>query len=139
VVFAYAAPGDTNLDWQVDILDAANFFAGAKFDTGQPATWIEGDFGYDGVVDILDAADFLATNLFDAGPYNSGSGAAAGVAAVPEPSGLAWLACLAGVAVAYERRRRRADRPATAVAASVIQAANAGSGTAATAAGLGSL
>ena len=138
VTFAFAAPADTNLDWQVDILDAANFLAGGKFDTGLPASWNEGDFGYDGVEDV-DDADFLATNLFDAGPYNSGSGAAAGVAAVPEPSGLAWLACLAGVAVAYERRRRRADRPAITVAASAIQAANVGSGTAATAAGLGSL
>jgi len=74
---AFAAPGDTNLDWQVDILDAANFLAGAAFNTGLAASWNEGDFGGDGVVDILDAADFLSTSLFNVGPYNGSSLAAA--------------------------------------------------------------
>jgi hypothetical protein len=60
---AYAAPGDTNLDWAIDILDASNFLAFGKFDTGSPAVWFEGDFSYDGFVDILDAADFFATGL----------------------------------------------------------------------------
>ncbi|MFM7245368.1 MAG: beta strand repeat-containing protein, partial [Planctomycetaceae bacterium] len=36
---AYAAPGDTNIDWSIDILDASNFLALGKFDTGLPATW----------------------------------------------------------------------------------------------------
>jgi autotransporter-associated beta strand protein len=107
VTFAFAAGGDTNLDWQVDILDAANFLAGGKFDTGLPASWIEGDFGYDGLVDILDAADFLASGLFDAGAYNPPAGLTGGVAAVPEPAVMPaavvvfWLA---GIAL----RRRRA-------------------------------
>jgi autotransporter-associated beta strand protein/T5SS/PEP-CTERM-associated repeat protein len=114
--FAYAAPGDTNLDWQVDILDAANFLAGGKFDTWSPASWNEGDFGYDGIVDILDAADFLSTGLFDAGGYN-GSGVA-GVAAVPEPTvpGIAVLAAgvvgLAVRCVRHPRRRSDVSRPA---------------------------
>ncbi len=85
VAFAYAAPGDTNLDWQVDILDAANFLAGGRFDSGLPASWNEGDFTYDGVADILDAAGFLSTGLFDAGGYNPPTPTTA-VAAVPEPS-----------------------------------------------------
>ena len=46
---AYAAPGDTNLDWSVDILDVANFLALGKFDTGEAASWLEGDFRYDGI------------------------------------------------------------------------------------------
>jgi hypothetical protein len=83
---AYAAPGDTNIDWSIDILDASNFLAGGKFDTGSPAIWIEGDFSYDGVVDILDAADFFATGLYDAGNYNTAPGLSGGVAAVPEPA-----------------------------------------------------
>jgi autotransporter-associated beta strand protein len=86
--FAYAAPGDTNVDNQVDVLDAANFLAGGKFDTGLPATWLEGDFNYDGMTDVLDAADFLNAGLFDAGPYNAISGT---IAAVPEPD-MPWLA-----------------------------------------------
>jgi hypothetical protein len=95
---AYAAPGDTNLDWSIDILDAANFLALGKFDTGATATWLEGDFGYDGIVDILDAADFFSTGLFDAGTYNTAPGSAGAVAAVPEPAGMGVVA--AGLAVA---------------------------------------
>jgi hypothetical protein len=68
---SYAAPGDTNLDSTVDVLDAANFLAGGKFDAGLPASWTDGDFGYDGVVDILDVADFLSTGLFDTGMYGT--------------------------------------------------------------------
>ena len=107
VTFAYAAPGDTNLDWQVDILDAANFLAGGKFDTWSPASWNEGDFGYDGIVDILDAADFLSTGLFDAGGYNGAPSAPGSIAAVPEPavSGLAGLGLIAAALLARSGRR----------------------------------
>ncbi|MBU6309125.1 MAG: autotransporter-associated beta strand repeat-containing protein [Planctomycetes bacterium] len=107
VAFAYSAPGDTNIDGQVDILDGANFLAGGKFDSGTPATWNEGDFGYDGVVDILDAADFLSTGLFDAGPYNAAAAVGtAPVAAVPEPAA-GPLACGALLAMAAACRRAR--------------------------------
>jgi autotransporter-associated beta strand protein len=109
VSFAFAAPGDTNIDGTVDILDGANFLAGGKFDSSSPASWNDGDFGYDGVVDILDAADFLSTGLFDAGPYipAAAAGSGPGVAAVPEP-GLSAVAVAAGVALACRRRRQAA-------------------------------
>jgi autotransporter-associated beta strand protein len=103
VTFAYAAPGDSNLDWTVDILDASNFLSFGKFDTGLPADWLEGDFNYDATVDILDAADFFATSLYDAGSYNSASGA---IAAVPEPSMLGLIGI--GVAGLMAMRRKRA-------------------------------
>ena len=107
VAFAYAAPGDTNIDGQVDILDGANFLAGGKFDSGTLASWNEGDFGYDGVVDILDAADFLSTGLFDAGPYTAAAAGVGGpVAAVPEPT-VAGLAAVAAAAAAWRGRRQR--------------------------------
>ena len=100
---AFAAPGDTNLDWSIDILDAANFLASGKFDTGVAANWQEGDFSYDGIVDILDAADFFATGLFGAGNYNTPPSASLPLptAAVPEPSSLAMV--LAAVAAACGR------------------------------------
>jgi autotransporter-associated beta strand protein len=102
---AYAAPGDTNVDWSIDILDASNFLAGGKFDTGSPAVWVEGDFSYDGIVDILDAADFFATGLYDAGNYNAAPGISGGVAAVPEPS--VWIFGLVGVGLGATAARRR--------------------------------
>ena len=107
VTFAFAAAGDTNLDWQVDILDAANFLSGGKFDSGSPASWNEGDFTYDGVVDILDAASFLSTGLFDAGAYNPLPSSAVGIAAVPEPT--AWPLVAAGFAMIWVRRRSSSD------------------------------
>lgn len=101
VSFAFAAPGDSNLDWTVDILDAGNFLSFGKFDTGLPATWIEGDFNYDNSVDILDAADFFATGLYDAGGYN----APASLIPVPEPSASVWWGI--GLAVGAWVIRRR--------------------------------
>ena len=106
VAFAYAAPGDTNLDWSIDILDAANFLALGKFDSGEPATWLEGDFNYDAVVDILDAAAFSSTGLFNAGNYNTPSTSTVSVTAVPEPSSAASLA-VAALAAGWLLGRRR--------------------------------
>ncbi len=107
VTAAFAAPGDTNIDWQVDILDAGNFLTLGKYDTGLPATWLEGDFNYDGVVDIQDAADFFGTGLYDTGNYNTPLGAS-GIAAVPEPSAtaLAALAVAGWAAIGQVRRIR---------------------------------
>lgn len=84
VTFAYAAAGDTNLDWSVDILDIANTLAGGKFNSGLSASWSEGDFNYDGVFDTLDIADLMATGLSAGEAYNPGN-PSAGVAAVAEP------------------------------------------------------
>ena len=105
--FAYAAPGDTNLDWQIDVLDASNFLSFGKFDTGLPATWLEGDFNYDGVVDVLDAADFFGTGLYDTGVYNPPAGAAGAVAAVPEPAGSAGAVIAAVILLLRQRAWRR--------------------------------
>jgi autotransporter-associated beta strand protein len=102
VRFAYSAPGDTNIDLTVDILDAANFLALGKFDSGSPASWLEGDFTYDGIVDILDAADFFATGLFDAGSYAPPTTA---ITAVPEPS-TALTGSLAAAFIYLLRQRR---------------------------------
>ena len=107
---AYAAPGDTNLDWQVDVLDVAYILAGGKFNTGAPGTWSEGDFNYDGLVNVLDAADFLTTGLYDQGSYNPPPDslvAAGSVAAVPEPSSIAIAVGGVIAALGWNRRRRR--------------------------------
>jgi fibronectin-binding autotransporter adhesin len=103
---AFAAPGDTNIDGQSDILDAANLLSAGKYGSGEPANWSQGDFTYDGVVDILDVGDFLATGLYNTGPYLPTVAGTAPLAAVPEP-GSAMLAGLAGIAGAACLRRRR--------------------------------
>jgi autotransporter-associated beta strand protein len=103
--FAYAAPGDANMDWRIDIVDIANFLSSGKFNSGLTATWAEGDFNYDGFADVTDIADFLATNLYDAGPYNSPAGT---IAAVPEPSVMGLFGVGTGVAGLMAMRRKRA-------------------------------
>ena len=105
VTFAYAAPGDTNLDRLVDVVDAANFLAAGKYDNNLPATWSEGDFSYDGVVDILDAADLVSTGLFNAGYYDTSPGIAGSTVAVPEPTALPVAAIGIGL-FALARRRK---------------------------------
>ena len=104
VTFGYAASGDTNLDWVIDILDVANFVGSGKFDSGLTATWAEGDFNYDGFADITDIADFMSSGLFNAGSYNTPAGT---IAAVPEPSTLGLLGVVAGVAGFVAMRRKR--------------------------------
>ena len=110
LTFAFAAPGDTNLDGVVDVLDTSNFLSAGKFDTGEAASWIQGDFNYDGIVDVLDASQFIATGLFDAGPYNLPPSASLAfgfsgvpVAVVPEPSATSLAAV--GIAVAIALRK----------------------------------
>jgi len=100
VTFAFAAPGDTNLDWTIDLLDVGNYLGAARLDTGETSTWGDGDYTYDGIVDLLDVSSFLSADLFDVGPYNG-----AGLAPVPEP----WLsvALVPLIAAACMRRRSR--------------------------------
>jgi len=107
VSFAYAAPGDTNLDWVVDILDVSNFVAAGRYGTSDPATWMEGDFNYDGIVDIQDVADFAATGLYGGPSYNTVSPS---VAAVPEPSALGVLAASTLLGFGWAARRSPSRR-----------------------------
>jgi N-acetylglucosamine-6-sulfatase len=107
VTFAYAAAGDTNLDWTVDVLDIANILASGVFNSGRPASWLDGDFNYDGVVDMLDIADLISSGIYSTASYN-GAGQSRSVVAVPEPSG-ACVATLAIVLAATTRALRRAS------------------------------
>ena len=89
IVVAAAAPGDTNVDGVVDVLDVANVMASGRFDAGSGGSWANGDVNYDGLIDVLDISDMLGTGLFDAGPYLAASPGA--IAAVPEPSSAAGI------------------------------------------------
>ena len=109
---AFSAPGDSNIDGFVDIIDVANFLSAGKYDSGAPAVWSQGDFNYDGFVDILDVGDFLVTGLFNAGTYLPVPSASVVVTAVPEPATgvAAGLACLIAAMQARRRVRSAADR-----------------------------
>jgi autotransporter-associated beta strand protein len=116
VSFAYAAPGDTNLDWVTDILDVANILGSGKFNAGVAATWSDGDFNYDGVLDMLDMADVMSTGLINAGSYNAGAGS---IAAVPEPGGTGAVAVagvVAALAAASRSRRTFVSSPGSPIA-----------------------
>jgi autotransporter-associated beta strand protein len=104
MTFGFAAAGDTNLDWSINILDVANVISSDTFGSGLSASWAQGDFNYDGLADILDIADLMSSGLFNAGPYNS-MPISAFIAVVPEPSGLGVCA-VAITAVAFITRRK---------------------------------
>lgn len=105
VTVAYAAAGDTNLDWSIDIFDIMNIVTGGKFNSGLPATWRDGDFNDDGLVDGLDFVALMSTGLYSRGYYND-LPATVTAAAVPEPSS-AWVAGLVALAAGL----RLAGRP----------------------------
>ncbi|MFM7245199.1 MAG: autotransporter-associated beta strand repeat-containing protein [Planctomycetaceae bacterium] len=105
--FGYAAPGDTNVDGFIDVLDGANLLNSGRYDRGTAATWTDGDFNYDGIVDVMDAAEFVTSGLYDAGGY--GPAGLAAVAAVPEPGPCLSLIA-AGCGAAAVRRLRGSPR-----------------------------
>jgi autotransporter-associated beta strand protein len=76
MTIAYAAPGDTNLDGVVDVIDVANLVVSFGDSWMTDANWSSGDFNYDDVVDQLDLTDFLAAGVFDQGAYLSATDAA---------------------------------------------------------------
>jgi hypothetical protein len=110
LTIGYAAAGDTNLDWTVDLLDATHLLGGGWLDTGAAATWQEGDFNADELVDILDVAAFIGTGLYETGAYAGTSAAAASLAVVPEPTAAVSIA-VGSVLVATVISGRRPERP----------------------------
>jgi hypothetical protein len=97
--------GDADLSGSVTLTDfnrlAANFGS-------TDAIWDQGDFNYDGSVNLADF-NFLAANfgLSAAGPNATPEDWAALGAAVPEPG---IVGTIAGVGIAFSRRRRRGAR-----------------------------
>jgi len=96
LTFGSAAPGDTNLDGAIDILDTLNVMAGGRFNAAGGATWADGDFNYDGVVDMIDVADLISTGLSG----TDGSSMAQPTAAVASADDRAGLSSLQAALVA---------------------------------------
>jgi autotransporter-associated beta strand protein/T5SS/PEP-CTERM-associated repeat protein len=107
---SYAAPGDTDLSGQVNVIDLVGIDAAGTFGSGQAADWSQGDFNYDGVTNILDLIAIDTAGVFGAGDYfppgPTAAGAGLNVAAVPEPAGLAAAGLAAAAVLGLLRRRR---------------------------------
>ena len=91
--------GDADLDGQFDSGDFVTVFTAGKYETGEPAVWIEGDWNADLV---FDSGDFVAA--FADGGYETGQYPSA-VSAVPEPGSALLL--LIGAACLLLRRAKR--------------------------------
>jgi len=106
---SFAAPGDTDLDGQVNVFDLVTVDASGTYGSGSPAVWADGDFNYDGLTNVFDLVGIDTAGAYGAGNYfPSGPTALGGVAAVPEPA--LCLPVAAGVIAALSLRRRLAHR-----------------------------
>jgi hypothetical protein len=110
-VVGLAAPGDTDLDGQVNVFDLVTIDGSGTYGSGQAAVWSEGDFTDDGLTNVFDLVAIDGAGSYGAGAYLPAAGgevAAGAVAAVPEPGSLPVM--LAGLPVALAARRRRGPR-----------------------------
>ena len=108
---SFAAPGDTDLNGQVNVFDLVSIDASGTYGSGAPAVWSQGDFNYDGVTNVFDLVGIDTAGAYGAGGYfpapTPTAGALSSVAAVPEPGSLALWVAAAGLAFAAGRRRPR--------------------------------
>ena len=81
-----AAPGDANMDGEVNSLDLVALNAAGAYGTATSAGWWQGDFNYDGRVSI---ADLILLNA--AGLYGSGGYLTDGRPTLPDLSGTATV------------------------------------------------
>jgi len=112
---SFAAPGDTDLNGQVNVFDLVTIDASGTYGSGGASVWNDGDFNYDGVTNVFDLIGIDGAGVYGAGDYFPSSPTATGLttAAVPEPGMLAVLAAAgAAVAAGWRRRVRMARHPA---------------------------
>ncbi|MFM8498301.1 MAG: autotransporter-associated beta strand repeat-containing protein [Planctomycetia bacterium] len=92
---SFAAPGDTNVDGVVDLLDLLEVMGSGAYGTLAAADWSRGDFNYDGVADLLDLLSMLGSGAYDQGNYFAATPVASSLALVPEPG--TWLLMAVGL------------------------------------------
>jgi hypothetical protein len=105
---AFAAPGDTNLDGFVDLIDLLAILGAGGYEQPIASVWAEGDFNYDGVTDLLDLLGILGSGTYDQGLTTPTATVPFGtVAAVPEPSGCRLVVTILTVSTWFGRRSLR--------------------------------
>ena len=108
-VVAFAAPGDINLDGEVNVFDLVGVNGSATYGNGEPAIWSQGDFNYDGATNVFDLVAIGGGGVYGQGgylPLAGGDILPGSVTAVPEPTGLVILLTAAALAVPLARRGR---------------------------------
>ena len=102
---SFAAPGDTNLNGQVDVFDLVSINSAGKYGTGTAAVWSQGDFNYDGVTNVFDLVSINSAGAYGQGTYFPASpSAVGGVSAVPEPGTLVLTGAALAAAGWFRRR-----------------------------------
>ena len=91
---SFAAPGDADLDGDVDIFDLVEINGAGRYGTGQAAVWNEGDFNYDSVTNVFDLVAVSGADIYNRGSYWPVTAAAA----VPEPGGLLLVGAVVAMA-----------------------------------------
>ncbi|MFM1903958.1 MAG: hypothetical protein RLZZ440_1858, partial [Planctomycetota bacterium] len=83
---SFAAPGDVDLSGAVNVFDLVSINSSGKYGTGATSVWSQGDFNYDRATNVFDLVSVNTAGAYGQGNYFPAAPAAAGVAAVPEPS-----------------------------------------------------
>ena len=73
---AFTAPGDANLDGQVNLFDLVAVDGGGRYNAGTSgAAWAEGDSDYNGRVDVFDLLALESSGAYGGGPISVAGGA----------------------------------------------------------------
>ena len=104
-----AAPGDTDLNGEVNIFDLVVIDASGTYGSGSAAEWVDGDFNYDGLTNVFDLIGIDAAGAYGGGDYLADlpAAATAGIAAVPEPAIWPLVAATVLGGLAWRRRAGR--------------------------------
>ena len=109
---SFAAPGDSNLNGQVDVFDLVAINSTGKYGTGTASVWSQGDFNYDGVTNVFDLVSVNSAGAYGQGNYFPASPTVAvGITSVPEPGLLLPLTALGFSLASWRRRPWGCGRP----------------------------
>jgi autotransporter-associated beta strand protein len=104
---SFAAPGDADVNGQVDMFDLVSIASVAAYGTNQSTVWSQGDFNYDGLTNVVDLVGVNMAGAYGQGNYfpaaQTGGHLAKGTA-VPEPATWALGVVVIGVARLLHRR-----------------------------------